>query len=117
MSAKPFYPQYCSKCMLPIVVSWPPTEHKCEPPQDLSWALPPDTIQIPLAEYEKLKADAERLKQALENVQSEIRSVAGTLMDSVFSHQTQGGWLHQEALVLERCLIAIDAAIKQEGGA
>jgi uncharacterized protein YukE len=46
------------------------------------------TIQIPLAEYEKLKADAERLKQALENVQSEIRSVAGTLMDSVFSHQT-----------------------------
>jgi uncharacterized protein YukE len=75
------------------------------------------TIQIPLAEYEKLKADAERLKQALENVQSEIRSVAGTLMDSVFSHQTQGGWLHQEALALERCLIAIDAAIKQEVGA
>jgi hypothetical protein len=61
MSAKPFYPQYCSKCMRPIVVSWPPTEHKCEPPQDLSWALPPDTIQVSRAEYEALWRDAERL--------------------------------------------------------
>jgi hypothetical protein len=57
----------------------------------------PSTIQIPLAEYEKLKADAERYRW--------LREVDQNL----FLRMAHYGWLALDA--------AIDDAIKQEGGA
>jgi hypothetical protein len=64
---------------------------------DAEKALSGDTIQIPLAEYEKLKADAERYRW--------LREVDQNL----FLRMAHYGWLALDA--------AIDDAIKQEGGA
>jgi hypothetical protein len=57
--------QYCSKCLRPILVTWPPTEHKCEPP-DMSWALPPEMVSITRADLERLQRDAERYYRVMD---------------------------------------------------
>jgi hypothetical protein len=72
------------------------------------------TIQIPIAEYEKLKADAERLdwvaRQDFDNLY--LTLFIDQPNDGMIGVSVGKGWAVGEDL-----RAAIDAAIKQEGGA
>jgi hypothetical protein len=64
----------CTKCWKTILVSWPPTEHKCEK-ADLSWAQPPENLANSRAELKALiKEHIDIVQQyGVEGLQRELR--------------------------------------------
>ena len=55
------------------------------------------------------------LLKVLRSVRGDISIARATLMDSVETHGTHGGWLHEEARRLERAQDECDAAIDASG--
>lgn len=107
---------FCNKCgyVGPESVHYRPgTSNQCHYLAAPPFIKQPDTIQIPISEYEKLKADAERYAEA--------RKGKALVVECTNRH---GKYViyhigdRDEAVDFpERYDEAIDAAIKQEGGA
>jgi hypothetical protein len=62
---------------------------------------------------EEAADEIERAQQAMKSVRYSVNITRACLLDSVETHGTHGGWLHEEAKRLDTAIDELDEAMRQ----